>query len=981
MTQEASFIYNSKSKNVYSTLVSLLEGCSQFKISVAFITYGGLQILLDTLKELEDNKIKGEVLTSTYLHFTDPKALERLAAFSNVKLKIFVPGSDYGFHTKGFLFKGFKADDNQPNWTVLVGSSNLTASALKCNMEWNVLHSTSTPVNDSDKNLSSDILKEFDRLWESEFAKDYSTEFLDSYRKYLINHPKQLSESKELFTFDESIRPNRMQSEAITKLDKLRALGETKALAIAATGSGKTYMSVFDAMQFKPQKLLFIVHRSEILSKAKESFDDVIKATDSNYSSGFFNAREKNKDAKYIFASRDTLVDHFEEFKNEAFDYIVVDEAHHATSSTYKRILDYFKPKFLLGLTATPERSDSGDVFSLFDNNVAIEIRLRDALAFDLVCPFHYFGITDAQGIDYNKLKNKPGESGYLDEVAKLLMVGVRVDYILEKMKFYDHDGDGKAKVLGFCATVEHAQYMADEFNRRLSHGSHDYAVALSGKDSSDTRESFIKKLENEKDPLSVIFTVDIFNEGVDIPSVNTILMLRPTASSIIFVQQLGRGLRKLPNKEFVTVLDFIGNYQKSFLMAIALNGKNNYDRDSLKVSVENDFCDIPGSTHIHMDRITKKQILKQLEHEKFYALKYLKDNYYSFKKINGNKIPMLTDFLKQDGAYDPLNFTKPAAFSTYYDFVKSVEAKSNPVSWAFDEPTGYCMLKFMHKFLLPSKRPYELVIIKSLMEAKNFTLQCSEIARKLEKYIDNPSAGTLNHAANVLSGVYFDKNENSSYENIRLLKDKDNLSLNKYVIEFLTSGNPLLPWVKDAIEYGLRRYVSEFGTVNYGTPFFKLYSEYSMRDTAPLTNYEKIHSSFRGQGLITAVKSDYLLFVDLYKKEGIKDSVNYDDRFLSPLVFQWQSPNSTKQDSDIGNNLIHNKDNKVNLHLFVRKYPSLENITAPFIYLGKVNTIDGTAKGDKPITMNFLLENEVPDQLYNELITIVDGDSDETED
>lgn len=153
------------------------------------------------------------------------------------------------------------------------------------------------------------------------------------------------------------------------------------------------------------------------------------------------------------------------------------------------------------------------------------------------------------------------------------------------------------------------------------------------------------------------------------------------------------------------------------------------------------------------------------------------------------------------------------------------------------------------------------------------------------------------------------------------------------------------------------------------------------MRDTAPLTNYEKTHSSFRGQGLITAVKSDYLLFVDLYKKEGIKDSVNYDDRFLSPLVFQWQSPNSTKQDSDIGNNLIHNKDNKVNLHLFVRKYPSLENITAPFIYLGKVNTIDGTAKGDKPITMNFLLENEVPDQLYNELITIVDGDSDETED
>ena len=974
MAQEASFIYNSKSKNVYSTLVSLLEGCSQFKISVAFITYGGLQILLDTLKDLEERKIKGEVLTSTYLHFTDPKALERLSSFSNLKLKIFVPGADYGFHTKGFLFKDGKSD---PAWTVLVGSSNLTASALKCNMEWNVLHSTSAPVKDGDKTFSSNILKEFDRLWESEFAKDYSATFLDSYKKYLINHPKPFSESKELFTFDECISPNRMQQEAITKLEKFRNLGQTKALAIAATGSGKTYMSVFDAMQFKPRKLLFIVHRGEILSKAKGSFDNVIKAVDDNYSSGFFNAKEKNKDAKYIFASRDTLADHFTEFKDDAFDYIIVDEAHHATSSSYRKILDYFKPRFLLGLTATPERSDSGDVFSLFDNNVAIEIRLRDALAFDLICPFHYFGITDAQGIDYDRLKKKPGDTGYLEEVAKLLMVGKRVDYIIEKMKFYDHDGDGKAKVLGFCATVEHAQYMADEFNRRLAPDTLDHAVALSGNDCTDIRQSYIAKLEDDRSPLSVIFTVDIFNEGVDIPSVNTILMLRPTASSIIFVQQLGRGLRKLPNKEFVTVLDFIGNYQKSFLMAIALNGKNNYDRDSLKVSVENDFSDIPGSTHIHMDRITKKQILKQLEHEKFYALKYLKDNYFSFKKINGNKVPMLTDFLKQDGAYDPLNFTKPTAYNTYFDFVKAVESKNDPTVLVFDEPTGYCLLKFVHRYLLPSKRPYELVILKSLIDADNFTLQTAVIEKKLEKYIDNPSADTLNHAVNVLTGTYFDKNENNSYGNIRLLKDRDNLSLRKYVIEFLTSDSPLISWVHDAIEYGLRRYESEFGTVNYGIPFFKLYATYSMRDTAPLTNYEKTHSSFRGQGLITAVKTDYLLFVDLYKEEGIKESVNYDDRLLSTNVFQWQSPNSTKQDSDIGQNLIHNKDNKVNLHLFVRKYPSLEGLTAPFIYLGRVNTIEDSVKGNKPITMNFLLENEVPDQLYNELTTIVDGDLD----
>lgn len=335
-------------------------------------------------------------------------------------------------------------------------------------MEWNVLNSASTTTKNSNE-MSVEVLKEFDRLWESEFAKDYSFEFLEAYKEYLVKHPRQfVPDSKELFAFDETILPNRMQQEAITKLDKFRKAGQSKALAIAATGNGKTYMSVFDAMQFKPKKLLFVVHRNEILMKAKESFDKVIGSIDKEYSSAFFNADTKDTSAKYIFAMRNTLSLHVNDFKPDDFDYIVVDEAHHATSDSYKDILEYFKPKFLLGLTATPERSDSGDVFDVFDNNVAVEIRLRDALAYELICPFHYFGITDADGIDYSLIKKKPEDSGYIDEIAKMLMVSKRVNYIIEKIKFYDHDGNGKAKILGFCATNEHAQYMADEFNKRV---------------------------------------------------------------------------------------------------------------------------------------------------------------------------------------------------------------------------------------------------------------------------------------------------------------------------------------------------------------------------------------------------------------------------------------------------------------------------------------------------------------------------------
>lgn len=329
--------------------------------------------------------------------------------------------------------------------------------------------------------------------------------------------------------------------------------------------------------------------------------------------------------------------------------------------------------------------------------------------------------------------------------------------------------------------------------------------------------------------------------------------------------------------------------------MAIALNGKNNYDRYTLKVSVKSDFADIPGSTNIHMDRITKKQILKQLEHEKFYSAKYLKDNYFSFKKLNGHKIPMLTDYLKQDGAYDPLNFTKPSAYSTYFDFVKTAESKFSAELATLVEPIGDALLKFIHKLLLPAKRPYEFVILKTLMQRSSFKASKQELYLKLAKYIDKANIDTLDHAINFLKSQYFDKAEQKNYQDILLVQEKNSVELNRKVIEFSKSDNNLKTWVMDALEYGLRRYELEHGTQNFGTPFFKLYSRYTMRDTALLTNYEKCHSSFRVQGLITAVAHEYLLFVDLFKEEGIKESINYDDRFISPSEFHWQSPNFYK--------------------------------------------------------------------------------------
>jgi len=760
-----------------------------------------------------------------------------------------------------------------------------------------------------------------------------------------------------------------MQQEAVVKLDRLRKTGAVKALAIAATGTGKTYMSVFDALQVKPKRLLFIVHREDILIKAKASFDSI--CTDSRYSSGIFTGKQKDYSSRYLFATRDTLLKQYKQFSPDTFEYIVLDEAHHAASPSYKKILSYFKPSFLLGLTATPERMDNADIYSLFDNNIAVEIRLRDALAYDIICPFHYFGITEAEGIDYTSISLRPEDAGYLDEIAKLLMITRRVDYILEKMKFYGHDGN-KTKALGFCTTVAHAEYMADEFNKRLAHRGEMHAVALSGENNPSVRFEYAKRLEDESDPLEVIFSVNIFNEGIDIPSVNTILMLRPTDSAVLFTQQLGRGLRKYPGKEFVTVLDFIGNYQKSFLMAVALNGRRDYDKETLKTAVIQDFADIPNGTYIHMDKIAKERILAQLENEKFMSLKYLKESYYSIKQVNGGKIPMLVDFMKQDGSIDPVKFSSfSSSFKTYFEFVAHIESEAYPeLQKLAEDETFICAMQFLTTFL-PAKRIYEWVTAELFLDSTVSVVTVSEIMKAAEKYSDGIERESAVHACEVLSGKYLDPVERARYNSVLLRYSDGMLSLPESLKKFHHNKHKT-EWLSDLVRYALLRYDRDFGRENYGFPFFKVYARYSMRDTALLCRYTKKHSSFRGQGLITSATPDYFIFVNLYKAPDIKESVNYKDEFKSPSLFQWQTPNSTTQESEIGGNIIHNAERGIRLHLFVRKFEKIENITQEFIYLGQAVSHPDAAEGSKPVTVQLALRIPVPDDIYTDFITPV---------
>lgn len=934
---EPRFIHNSGYQNFYAELQESLLSCKSFHMSVAFVRYSGIQLLLETFDELERRAIPGKILTSTYLNSTQPKALRALKRFSNLEVKVYLPSRDRGFHSKGYIFEYAEKDK------IIIGSSNLTQCALKSNIEWNVRNYTA-----QQDPFACDVRNEFRAQWNDIRSKPVSDKFIAEYSMYLARLEKKTLPENVFEYESEAIEPNQMQTEAIAKLDKLRKSNESKALAIAATGSGKTYMAVFDALQVCPKRLLFIAHREDILIKAKESFDQIIDTE--VYTTGYFTGSKKDN-TDYLFATIQTLQLHYKSFGKNDFDYIIVDEAHHASSPSYSKILSYFSPHFLLGLTATPERSDTGDIYSIFDNNIAVEIRLRQALEYELVAPFHYFGITEFNEINYENV-----DIDDVAAVAKLLMISRRVEYIIDKMEFYGHDGD-KRKVLGFCATVEHAEFMTKEFNQRGY-----VSLCLTGENSIVERTTAIQRLEAIDDQLQVIFTVDIFNEGIDVPSVNTILMLRPTDSSIIFTQQLGRGLRRLPDKEFVTVLDFIGNHRKSFLMAIALMGTKQFDKDSLKVAIKNSFADIPGSSHIQMDEIARERILSQLESEKFFSLKYLKEEYRDFKRQIGDRIPLLVDYLKIDGAVDPITFVNFS--TTYLQFVQKVE-DSKEITELMADLDFMNILRF-YSNLLPCKRPYEFVISKYLLN--HDFIQLEEAVQELRKYITEPNISTVLHSFDYLSQEFFDSGEKNTFSGLLFEKRGNTLrptSRTRAVFQSIKTHK----WIEDILTYGLHRYELDFFDVNYGIPFFKLYQQYTMKETALLANYEKAHSAFRGSGLLSSGK-EYFLFVNLHKNADVKESINYQDAFLTSKVFQWESPNTTSQNSNRGQDLIYNYKRGTNLHLFVRKFEKVEGLAQPFTYLGK--TVCQHAEGNKPIRMLLALENEVPADLYFEFVTKV---------
>ena len=719
-------------KKVLSSIEDELFSCDEFAISVAFITRGGITPLLQTLKELEKRGIPGRILTTDYLNFSEPKAMETLAGLKNITLKMYVTEeAREGFHTKGYIFK------KEELYRIIIGSSNMTQSALTTNREWNT-----KIVSAEQGEYTQDVLAEFEQLWDSSYALPYE-KFIDQYsesyvRNKVIRKQKEIARKQEVVRLEEfTLQPNFMQVGFIANLQKLREYGEEKALLISATGTGKTYASAFALREENPEKVLFLVHREQIAKQAIRSYKKVFGNTKSF---GLLSGNSKEYDAEYLFSTMNMMArpEVHERFSPDEFQMIVIDEAHRTGAGSYQEIMKYFKPKFWLGMTASPERTDDFDVFEAFDHNIAYEIRLQQAMEENLLCPFHYFGITDLR-IDGEAVEDKAD--------FNCLISDTRVDYVIEQAAFYGFSGS-RVKGLIFCSSKREAAVLSEKFNDRGFR-----ALALTGEDKQEKREEAVERLvsDGREDILDYIFTVDIFNEGVDIPEINQVIMLRPTESPIVFVQQLGRGLRKAEDKEYVVILDFIGNYENNFMIPIALSGERNYNKDNMRRYVMEGCRVIPGASTIHFDEIAKNKIFRSIDQMK--GIKSIIKKSYRDLKYRLGRVPTLMDFYK-NGEVDPLLILEH--YKTYYYFLQSVDREQCTESLTEKE---VLTLEYVSKVVARGKRPHEAEILSEIMKRgqvdKLFVIE--EIERK---YGSRVSEREIDSAVSNLEGSFVSKSD-----------------------------------------------------------------------------------------------------------------------------------------------------------------------------------------------------------------------------
>ena len=935
-------------RKVISSLEDELLKCDKFDISVAFITDGGIEPLLQTLKILEMRGIEGRILTTDYLEFSDPKALRKLASFKNIELKMFMSEeAGEGFHTKGYMFK------NNDIYKIIIGSSNMTQKALSVNREWNT-----KIVSTEQGEYAKEILNEFERLWNSKYSLNYE-QFIETYElNYkLIKEQRKIASAKKISSLEEyKLQPNAMQISFINNLNKILEKGEKRALLISATGTGKTYASAFALRENKPRRALFLVHREQIAKQAIESDKKIFGETKTF---GLLSGNSKGFEADFLFSTMQMMSkeDIFKKFKEDEFDIIVIDEAHRIGASSYQKIIQYFKPKLLLGMTASPERTDGYDVYKEFNYNIACEIRLKQALEENFLCPFHYFGITD---IEFNG--KTIDENTELSDFSKLTC-DERVNYIIKQIEFYGHSGTTTNGLI-FCSSKREALALSDKFNDRGY-----FTVVLTGEDSQEKREEAINRLtsKNIEEKIDYIFTVDIFNEGVDIPEINQVIMLRPTESPIVFVQQLGRGLRKAIDKEYVVILDFIGNYKNNFMIPIALSGDRSYNKDNIRRYVLEGERIIPGSSTIHFDEISKKRIFEAIDLADFTDIKLIKENYTNLKRKLG-RIPSLLDFDKY-GEMDVFRIFDNKSLGSYYKFLVKYEKKFK-IRLNMNEEK---MIEFISKKIANGKRIHELELLNILNNESDNLLEKlqKKINVKYGFYLDEKTKRSI---VNVLTNNFASGSSKKTYKECIFIEENDNdYRISKKFDEMLKNKD-FKNMFNELIQFGISRYKQNYSE-KYKDTQFTIYQKYTYEDVCRLLNWKnnEVPLNIGGYKYDRDTKT-FPVFINYDKNEEINDTIKYEDHFENSNKLIAISKSGRKILSEDVQNFINAKERGIKIELFVRKNKD-DKISKEFYYLGRMNATGNVKEFIMPNTnktaveIEWILETPVREDIYEYII------------